>query len=577
VNANFDSSAVNFVYGTDSNLVGATTVAGTPSPVTGGVGTSVTKSLTGLLSGTTYYFRVIATNSISTVNGTILSFTTLVPVPTITTSNIATGVGVSTATLNGSVNANFDSSAVNFVYGTDSNLSGATTVAGTPSPVTGGVGTSVTKSLTNLLSGTTYYFQVIATNSISTVNGTILSFTTDAVVPAAPTIGAATATGSTTATVAYTQPASNGGSTITRYTATSSPGGVTATLSQAGSGTIAVTGLTPGTAYTFTVTALNGIGTSLASAASSSITTDAVAPGAPTIGTATATGSTTATVAFTAPGSDGGATITTYTATSSPGGVTATLSQAGSGTIAVTGLTTGTAYTFAVTATNSAGTSLASAASNSITTVAAPTITSLNVVKGSSDGGTVVVLTGTNLLSPLSVTFGGSAGVVGAVTATSISVTTSSHAVGAVTVSVTTSAGTAVSSFTYTYIDLPATTSVSVSSITSSSARLTATVTPNFDSTAVTFEYSSNANMSGAVSMVAAGSPVSVASALEVSASGLTAGTLYYGQLRAVNSLGTVLSPIVSFTTSTPAARADISLVAGDASIVSIKLMVEHG
>jgi hypothetical protein len=91
-------------------------------------------------------------------------------------------------------------------------------------------------------------------------------------VPGAPTIGTATATSSTTATVVYTAPANNGSSTITSYTATSSPGGITGTLSQAGSGTITVTGLTTGTAYTFTVTATNAVGTSAASAASNSVT-----------------------------------------------------------------------------------------------------------------------------------------------------------------------------------------------------------------------------------------------------------------------------------------------------------------
>jgi hypothetical protein len=101
----------------------------------------------------------------------------------------------------------------------------------------------------------------------------------------------------------------------------------------------------------------------------------AISAGAPTIGVATATGGTTATVAFTAPASDGGATITSYTATSSPAGGTGTLSQAGSGTISVTGLTIGVAYTFTVTATNSVGTSVASAASNSVTNSYVSTIT----------------------------------------------------------------------------------------------------------------------------------------------------------------------------------------------------------
>ena len=88
-------------------------------------------------------------------------------------------------------------------------------------------------------------------------------------------------------------------------------------------------------------------------------------PDAPIIGTATL-GNAQATVPFTAPSSDGGSAITSYTATSSPGGITGTLSQSGSGSITVTGLTNATAYTFTVTATNAIGTSLASAASNSV-------------------------------------------------------------------------------------------------------------------------------------------------------------------------------------------------------------------
>ena len=100
-----------------------------------------------------------------------------------------------------------------------------------------------------------------------------------AIAPDAPTIGVATATGSSTATVAFTQPASNGGATITSYTATSSPAGGTGTLNQAGSGTISVTGLAPSTSYTFTVTATNSVGTSSPSSASNSITTNAPASG----------------------------------------------------------------------------------------------------------------------------------------------------------------------------------------------------------------------------------------------------------------------------------------------------------
>lgn len=86
-------------------------------------------------------------------------------------------------------------------------------------------------------------------------------------------------------------------------------------------------------------------------------------PGAPTIGVATAA-STQATVTFTAPTYTGSSAITSYTVTSSPGGITA---SGASSPITVTGLTNGTAYTFTVRATNSAGTGPSSAASNSVT------------------------------------------------------------------------------------------------------------------------------------------------------------------------------------------------------------------
>jgi hypothetical protein len=87
-------------------------------------------------------------------------------------------------------------------------------------------------------------------------------------VPSAPTIGTATA-GNGQATVTFTAPASDGGSQILDYRVTSSPGGVTAT----GSGSpITITGLSNGTAYTFTVQARNANGYSLSSTSSNQIT-----------------------------------------------------------------------------------------------------------------------------------------------------------------------------------------------------------------------------------------------------------------------------------------------------------------
>lgn len=89
--------------------------------------------------------------------------------------------------------------------------------------------------------------------------------------PGAPTIGTATA-GNAQATVTFTAPGSQGGGPITGYRATSTPGGITAT---GAASPITVTGLTNGTAYTFTVAAQNAGGFGPESAASNSVTPSA--------------------------------------------------------------------------------------------------------------------------------------------------------------------------------------------------------------------------------------------------------------------------------------------------------------
>jgi len=187
-------------------------------------------------------------------------------------------------------------------------------------------------------------------------------------VPGAPTIDFVVA-GNSQATVGFFAPASNGGAAITSYTVTSNPGGLTASGLASG---LTVTGLTNGVAYTFTVRATNSVGTGAASAPSSSVTPVGppigTLPSAPVIGSATA-GNAQATVTFTAPASSGNTPITGYFVTSSPGGL---IALGIASPVIVTGLTNGVAYTFTVTASNTTGSSPASAPTNSITPIGPP-------------------------------------------------------------------------------------------------------------------------------------------------------------------------------------------------------------
>jgi cellulose 1,4-beta-cellobiosidase len=253
---------------------------------------------------------------------------------------------------------------------------------------------ATTCTVTGLTNGTAYTFTVFAQNSsgpgsASPPSNSVTPVAT-ATVPGAPTGVTATA-GNAQATVTWVAPASNGGSAITSYRVTALPGGNTCV-----SGTLSCTvNLTNGTAYTFTVTATNAIGTGPASAASASVTPRTV-PGAPTGVTATA-GNASAAVVWVAPANNGGSTITGYTVTASPGGKTCTWTT-GALTCTVSGLTNGTAYTFTVKATNAAGTGAASAASASVTPTAAGAVqcraavsTSSTWMSGTNGYGQVVV------------------------------------------------------------------------------------------------------------------------------------------------------------------------------------------
>ena len=141
------------------------------------------------------------------------------------------------------------------------------------------------------------------------------------------------------------------------YVVTSSVGGFTQTTT---GNSVTIYGLSPGTSYTFTVTAKNSFGSS--STSSSAITPFTLSQ-SPTNLSAVANGANSAAVTFTAPANNGGSAITSYTVTSSPGGFSA---SGATSPITVSGLTLGTTYTFTATATNAAGISTSSSPSNTM-------------------------------------------------------------------------------------------------------------------------------------------------------------------------------------------------------------------
>ena len=347
--------------------------------VTGTDGPTDSCTVPGLTNGDDYTFQVTATNALGTSTASPATAAIAVGAPATPTAVSATAAqnAQSTVSWTDPVNAGADpllsdSATATDVSNPSSPTNGASCTYFEPASPSYNAGAPADQcTVTGLNNGDSYTFTVSSTSSAGT--GVASSASTPVVpstVPGAPAIGTATSGANAQSVVSFTAPSSNGGAAITGYTVsasdTTNPTNPVVTASGTAS-PITVTGLNNGDTYSFTVTATNVSGTGPASGATTAV--PSTVPGAPTNVTATTGGSVAsgdAQVSWTAPASNGGAGITKYTATSSTGSktctATSTLPATPATTCLVTGLTNGTSYTFTVTATNAAGTSVASAA-----------------------------------------------------------------------------------------------------------------------------------------------------------------------------------------------------------------------
>ena len=342
-----------------------------------GTATPFTSSLIGLSPNTTYYVGAYATNVAGTAYGSYETFTTLVAVPTVTTTAIS-NVTTTTAGGGGSVTSNGGSpvTAEGVCWSTSINPAypGSCTSDGTVTPFT--------SSITGLAPNTTYYVRAYATNVAGTGYGSNVTFTTLVALPTVATTAISnvtTTTASSGGSVTY-----NGGSAITAEGVCWStsinptyPGSCTS------DGTVtpfasSITGLAPNTTYY-----VRAYATNVAGAGYGSNETFTTLVALPTV-TTTAISNVTTTTASSG-GSvtyNGGSAVmaegvcwssTTTTPTTSTGQCTS------DGTVtpfnsSITGLAPNTTYYVGAYATNIAGTSYGSYVSFK-TLVALPTVT----------------------------------------------------------------------------------------------------------------------------------------------------------------------------------------------------------
>ncbi len=193
-----------YEYGASNNLGISTTKQNIGS---GYVELAAPTYITQLAKDTTYYFRLVAQNSVGKSVGAIYTFHTTVgtpaPVGSIPTAKTlaASTIARTSANINGEVTPNKAPTKYWFEYGDSANLGNVSIIQ---SVGDGSVKVSASLSLSNLAPATTYYFRLDAQNQFGTTNGTILTFKTSGpplsvAVPVVTTL--ITLPGTTTATL----------------------------------------------------------------------------------------------------------------------------------------------------------------------------------------------------------------------------------------------------------------------------------------------------------------------------------------------------------------------------------------
>ena len=531
---------------------------------------SFTSSLTGLTASTSYYVRAYATNSYGTAYGNNEPFTTLPPPPTATT-DAATAVGATSATLNGTVNPNGDSTAVTFEYGVDTSY--GTTATADQSPLTGASDTPVSKAITGLTTGVTYHYRVAAQNAGGTTYGADRTFTAGSGPPTATT-GAASGVMATGATLNGTVNAKNSSTVVTfEYGPTMAYGAIVAANPSTVTGNTdtpvsqGVTGLTAKTTYHHRVVATNAGGTICG--ADMTFTTLPLAPAA-TTGAASGVAATGATLNGTVNANDDSTTVTFEYGPTPAYGTTVTADQSPvSGAAdtpvskALTGLTTGVTYHYRVMATNAGGTTVG--ADMTFTTGPGPPTATTNAASNVTATGATLngTVNANNSSTAVTFEYGPTVAYGTTVTADQSPVTGStatavSKAVTGLPANMTyhyrvvaTSAGgtTYCADMTFTTGSLPPTaTTGAASSVTATGATLNGTVNAHNDSTTVTFHY--GPTIAYGMTVTADHSPITgdLDTPVSKDITGLTTGTTYHYRIAAQNGTGTRYGADMTFT-----------------------------